>query len=177
MRRGAGRGLMLSGVMSRSPHPHSIPLLLVAPVAWGLLAGVGQAAPANAAGSSLAGATWSPVEGPAEDPAEDPAARVAGPLAKEGAALHGAAGEVSFARLDDVLIWRDGRSPNGKQALGQLLELRVLAAMARAAGLEISDEALRARFDELDAMARQGGAEDGLAADIAARGIAPEEFR
>lgn len=177
MRRGAGRGLMLSGVMSRSPHPLSIPLLLVAPVAWGLLAGVGPAAPANAAGSSLAGATWSPVEGPAEDPAEDPAARVAGPLAEEGAALHGAAGEVSFARLDDVLIWRDGRSPNGKQALGQLLELRVLAAMARAAGLEISDEALRARFDELDAMARQGGAEDGLAADIAARGIAPEEFR
>jgi len=158
---------MLSGVKSRHPKPASRPLLLAASVTWALLAGAAPAAGAHS-GPPTRGAVSAPGE---------PAARVAGPLAEEGAALHGARGEVSFADLDEVIIWRDGRSPNGKQALGQLLELRILDSMAKAEGLEISDEALRARFDELDALARQGGAEDGLAADIAARGIAPAEFR
>ena len=158
---------MLSVVKSRHPMSASRPLLLAASLSWAFLAG-----PALAAGAHSGPTTCGAVSAP-----EDPAARIAGPLAEEGAALHGAAGLVSFADLDEVLIWRDGRSPNGKQALGQLLELRILDSMARAEGLEITDAALRARFDELDALARQGGAEDGLAADIAARGIAPAEFR
>lgn len=109
--------------------------------------------------------------------ADAPAARVVGPLAEEGAALSGAAGEVSFADLDEVLIWRDGRSANGQAALRQLLELRVLDALARTQGLVISNEQLQARYDQLDAEAKQGGFEGGIAAAIEAQGIDPAEFR
>ncbi len=157
---------MLSGVIHRPSKPKLTLMLAVLPClgAW-----TANAFPAPAPGGR-AEATHAVTP-------EDPAARAAGPLAEAGGALHGAAGEVSFAELDDVLIWRDGRSPNGKQAISQLLELRVLDALARADGLKIEDDALRARFDELDAEARQEGEEGGLAKAIASRGISPVEFR
>ncbi|MEM9803497.1 MAG: peptidylprolyl isomerase, partial [Planctomycetota bacterium] len=91
--------------------------------------------------------------------------------------LAGAARYVTYDELGDLLVWRDGRSPNGRAALRQLLELRVLRALAEERNVEITEDMLRKRFDELDAEARANGVEGGLASYIEAQGVAPDEFR
>lgn len=105
------------------------------------------------------------------------AGRVVGPIGQEGGLLAGERGMVTFDQLDDVLIWRDGKSPNGKAALRQLLELRVLASLAEKENVVITDDMLRKRFDELDAEARNGGVPGGLAEFIETQGVDPAEFR
>lgn len=105
------------------------------------------------------------------------AGRAVGPLAGSGGLLAGELGIVTFAQLDEVLIWRDGRSSDGEAALRQLLELRTLKLLAEQQNIVITDEALLERFEELDAQARQDGVTGGLAQYIKDTGVEPAEFR
>ena len=71
--------------------------------------------------------------------------------------------EVRFEELDELLVWRHGRSPDGRAALRQLLELSVLQELGAQAGLSVSEEALQRRMGELDREIRASGVEGGLA--------------
>ena len=105
------------------------------------------------------------------------AARAVGPLAGADGPLSGDAGIVTYEQLDEVLIWRDGRSPQGQAALRQYLELRTLRHLAEQRGVKISEEALLARYEELDAQARTDGVPGGLSGFIERQGVEPAEFR
>ena len=105
------------------------------------------------------------------------AARAVGEIAGPGGLLNGDTGIVTFADLNDLLIWRDGNGPNGDAALRQLLELRVIQSKGRASGIVITDAMVDDRFTELDAEAKAAGTVGGLNAFIASQGVPLKQFR
>ena len=86
------------------------------------------------------GATEAPGAAAADDavPAGPLAARAVGIIEGTGAPLTGAAAYVTLAQLDDMLLWREALSPGGQAALRNLLELRVIDAIAAADGLTVT---------------------------------------
>ncbi|MEM9381959.1 MAG: hypothetical protein AAGB93_18530 [Planctomycetota bacterium] len=133
--------------------------------------------PLPSANSSAPARAQEDAEKAAEPIGEGFAARAVGSLAGADGPLAGDAGIVTFEQLDEVLIWRDGRSPNGQAALRQYLELRTLRHLADQQGLKITEEALLARYEELDAQARTDGVPGGLSGFIESQGVEPAEFR
>ncbi|WP_145196632.1 peptidylprolyl isomerase [Planctomycetes bacterium Poly30] len=105
------------------------------------------------------------------------AARAVGEVAGPGGLLEGDAGIVTFEDLNTLLIWRDGKGPNGDAALRQLLELRVIRAKGRAEGIEITEAMLDDRYRELDVEAKAAGSAGGLKEFIASQGVELEQFR
>lgn len=96
-----------------------------------------------------------------------------------GVELAAVAGEVqvTFEQLDEVLVWRHGRSEDGVEALRSLLDLTVLDALAEEAGLRVTDRELAARWGELEREVKQGGHASDLSEYLAQNEIAPETFR
>jgi len=78
--------------------------------------------------------------------------------------------------LDELLLWRHGRSPDGLAALQQLLELRVLDTLATEAGIEISSQDLSRRWIELEADIQAQGLAEDLPAYLLMSGITREMF-
>ena len=153
---------------------------LITASALALAALIGLCSPAPAPAAQEAPAREAPAQ--ADAPTGRPgtggyAGRAVGPLASSDGLLAGELGIVTFGQLDEVLIWRDGRSSDGEAALRQLLELRTLQHLAKQQNIVITDEALLERFEELDAQARQGGVTGGLAQYIKDTGVEPAEFR
>jgi hypothetical protein len=155
---------MLSGTMMRR--------FTAAPAAWILLATLGHG---NVPSPLTQQETAKPVEAAADSIGY--AARAVGDAVGPDGLLSGEKGIVSFADLNDLLIWRDGNGPNGDAALRQLLELRVIKSKGKASGLVITDAMLDERFAELDAEAKAAGTVGGLSAFIAAQGVPLEQFR
>ncbi len=172
---------MLSGTMMSR--------LTAASAAWFLLATLGHGAStpisASVAPSLLPQeATTAPAEGPAGKDAsasavddEGFAARAIGSVAGPLGLLHGDLGIVTYDQLNELLIWRDGNSPNGEAALRQLLELRVIKAKGKAMGIIVTDAMLDERYQELDAEAKAEGTTGGLIQYIEAQGVDLEQFR
>lgn len=96
-----------------------------------------------------------------------------------GTELAAWAGDVllPFAELDELLIWRHGRSPQGLGFLRQLIELRVLEQLAAEQGLTVGEERLRGRLVELDGEIRSSGKYPGLAAFLEAKEVDEGTFR
>lgn len=105
------------------------------------------------------------------------AARAVGPAAAKGGLLAGDLGRVTFEQLDDLLIWRDGRSPVGQRSLQQLVELRVVETLGARAGVQITDAKLAERTSKLDADMKKQGMAGGLQELMRAQGVTAEEFR
>ena len=96
-----------------------------------------------------------------------------------GVELAAVAGEfnVTFAELDDALLWRHGRSKDGSEALSSLLDLAVLEDLGRKAGIEVSDKQIAARWGELEREVQEAGAAADLYEYLAQNEITPEVFR
>ncbi|MEL6430599.1 MAG: hypothetical protein AAFR54_15555 [Planctomycetota bacterium] len=112
----------------------------------------------------------------ASAPAVPLAARAVGLIEGTGAPLAGADAVVTEAQLDDMLLWREARSPGGQRALRQLLEVKVVERLGEVAGLEITEEELRATARDLDDQARAAGLEGGLEEMIRTQGIDRADF-
>lgn len=105
------------------------------------------------------------------------AARAIGPPAAKGGLLEGDLGIVTFAQLDELLLWRDGMSPIGQRSLQQLLEVRLVEHLGAKGGIEITDEAVAKRTSELDDEMRRGGMQGGLEELMRQQGVSVEEFK
>ncbi|MDA1263752.1 MAG: peptidylprolyl isomerase [Planctomycetota bacterium] len=101
------------------------------------------------------------------------------PTLQLGVDLAAIAGKVSvsFAELDEVLIWRHGRSPNGREALRSLLDLTVLEHLAAEAGVEVGPKLIAARWTELETEVQEAGVAVDLLDYLAQNEIDPETFR
>ena len=97
------------------------------------------------------------------------------PLA-EGVAARGGEIEVTFAELDQLLLDRHGRRPEGIDILNRLLQRAVLEELAVAANIEIADEAVGARMADLDQQLKAVG-EGGLAEQLIKGDINPVIFQ
>lgn len=105
------------------------------------------------------------------------AGRAIGPAVGEGGLLEGQDGIVTFEDLEDLLIWREGKSPSGQAALRQLIELRVVEHLGKKQGVVISEEELGEKMATLDDEARRSGLRGGLTELMSNEGVKPEEFR
>ena len=103
-------------------------------------------------------------------------ARAAGVIEGTGAPLAGPAAVVTKDQLDEVLIWREGRSPAGQQAFAELLQLLVVEAMGEEAGIVIGDEEMAERRRELDDEVRNSGIPGGIEELIEMQGTTESEF-
>ncbi|MEZ6014346.1 MAG: peptidylprolyl isomerase [Planctomycetota bacterium] len=112
---------------------------------------------------------------PPQDPpieADQPAA-----LPPDAVAVAEGLAPVTVAELDETLLWRHALTQPGRAALRQLLEVRVLDALAAEKGVTVTPADLNARFMQLDAEARQSGETEGLEAFIVEQGVDREQFR
>lgn len=96
-----------------------------------------------------------------------------------GVEIAATAGEVqvTFAELDEALIWRHGRSANGVEALSSLLDLTVLELLATESGLTVSDKQIAARWGEIEREVKTAGVAEDLYEYLAQNEISPETFR
>ncbi|MFT4541092.1 MAG: hypothetical protein ACI835_003553 [Planctomycetota bacterium] len=78
---------------------------------------------------------------------------------------------LTFAEFDQAALWRHALTQDGRAALRQLLELRLLRQMMAEQGVEISAERLAAKWRELDEQTRQTGEKGGLEAHLVKEGI------
>lgn len=113
----------------------------------------------------------------AADAAETVAARAVGAPAAAGGLLEGARGVVTFDQLDELLLWRDGMSPIGQRSLQQLLEVRLVEHLGKAAGITITEEDVAKRTAALDDEIRAGGKQGGLEELMREGGVKLEDFR
>lgn len=107
---------------------------------------------------------------PLQDEAPDPS------LGEELAAVAGEY-DVTFEELDEALIWRHGRSTNGREALRSLLDLVVLDHLAEERGVEVGPEEIAARWGELERELQEGGHARDLLEYLEQQDIEPETFR
>jgi len=84
---------------------------------------------------------------------------------------------VTSDELDETLLWRHALTQPGRASLRQLLEVRVLDALATERKIVVSAADLNARFATLDAEARQSGQAGGLEAFLTESGVPREQFR
>lgn len=96
-----------------------------------------------------------------------------------GVELAATAGDVvvTFEELDELILWRHGRSQEGRAALRQLLELRVLEELAAEQELAVTDRQLALRWAELDEEIRASGVEGGLEAYLESNDVSHDTFR
>ncbi|QDU83872.1 peptidylprolyl isomerase [Planctomycetes bacterium Pla163] len=69
---------------------------------------------------------------------------------------------VTWAELDEVLLARHALGPIANEALQFLAQSALIGHLGSAAGIEITDAAVEARFEELDRRTLESGVEDGL---------------
>lgn len=112
----------------------------------------------------------------AQDPARPELAAL--PELPEGTvAIADGLAPVTIAELDETLLWRHALTQPGRAALRQLLEVRVLAALAATHEIVVSPADLNARFAALDAEARQSGQAGGLEGYLTETGVERAQFR
>lgn len=85
--------------------------------------------------------------------------------------------ELGFDELDERILWRFGMAPDGRAILRQILELRLLDALARERGLVVTEAMLGRRWEDLDRETRASGVEGGLDAYLESQGIERATFR
>ena len=127
------------------------------------------------------GSPAAPVPAPAPLPAVSRAA-LAGPTLPgddlpRGVAALGKDSQLSFEDLDGVLLWRHGRGEQGRAALRQLIELRLVERMMAEQRLTISEKQLEKRWSELDAETRGQGIVGGLDQYLREERIDRDTFR
>lgn len=106
-------------------------------------------------------------------PQDDAGAREASsPVIARGGGLALTRGEFLPLLLD-----RFGAAGPGADLLKLLISTRVLDLMGREQGLSIDAAAITRRWRELDEQVKASGIEGGIDAEIAQRGLEPEEFR
>ncbi len=108
-----------------------------------------------------------------------PASQDDGAPPQLGVELAAVAGQVqvTFDELDEVLIWRHGRSANGQETLRSLLDLTVLDHLAEEAGLVVGPEEIAARWGELEQEVKKAGLARDLFDYLAQNEIDPATFR
>jgi hypothetical protein len=109
------------------------------------------------------------LQAPAAETSPDEAGAV--PAARGGGVV------LSVAELERALLARHGRSERGASILQHLLESRLVEQLARQAQLAISEQAINARWNELDMAMVQSGESGGLATYLESSGVAPAVFR
>jgi hypothetical protein len=97
-------------------------------------------------------------------------------LGKELAAV-GTGLELTFEELDELLIWRYGRSPEGQGVLREFNKLLLLDALAAQEGIQITQADLNKSWKEFDEQVRVSGAADGLEDYLTQEGVTPQVFR
>jgi hypothetical protein len=114
----------------------------------------------------------SPPTGPQDPPpqAHDP---------RLGVDLAAVAGDiqVTFDELDEVLIWRHGKSANGRETLRALLDLTLLDHLAKEEGLVVGAKQIAARWGELEREVQKAGEARDLFEYLAQNEIDPATFR
>lgn len=108
-------------------------------------------------------------------PSFEPSERAAKAIGEAESLLPGDAGVVTYDELRDLLVWREARSPSGQETLLELVKVRVVEKLGQQAKIEITDDALGARFREIDEAARAENP-GGIAAIMKAQGISRDEF-
>ncbi|MFT6363187.1 MAG: hypothetical protein ACJAZ8_001599 [Planctomycetota bacterium] len=98
------------------------------------------------------------------------------PPLPEGVAARGGDVEVTLDELDQLLLDRHGRRPEGIDILNRLLQRAVLEELATAADIEIPDQAVGARMADLDKQLKAAG-EGGLAEQLVKGDINPDVFQ
>ncbi len=97
-------------------------------------------------------------------------------LGRELAAI-GTGLELTFAELDELLVWRHGRSPEGQGALREYNKLLLIDKLGQDAGIEISRADLNKGWEEFDTQLKESGVEGGARTYLAEQGVSPEVFR
>ena len=83
---------------------------------------------------------------------------------------------ISFAELDQLLLDRHALGPVAKDALDFLSQSALIDHLGGEAGITVTDEQVRARFDELDRRTREQGIEGGLRGHMERSGVDPDDF-
>jgi hypothetical protein len=114
-----------------------------------------------------------------QDADTTPAAAARAPQQRLGVELAalGTDCELTFAELDELLLWRHGLSPDGRGALRQLLELRLLEHLANQQGIVITRAQLNARWAALEREIVSSGQAETMHAFLAANDVRPDTFR
>jgi len=84
--------------------------------------------------------------------------------------------ELSFAELHDLLVWRHALAQDGRAALRQLLEVKLLGQLAAEHGIEITTQMFAKRWDEYDREVRAATG-DSLDAYLVSEGVDRDTFR
>jgi len=112
----------------------------------------------------------------AQDAAVDASAQKGARLGTELAAVAGDQ-TLTYEELDELLLLRHGVSPDGRAALRQLLELRLIDHLARIDGVRISNQELSRKWSAIDREVRDSGVEGGLDEYLVEQGVTAETFR
>lgn len=92
-------------------------------------------------------------------------------------AAYGRDAVLTFAELDTLILWRHALTVEGRAALRQLLDMRMLERLGEEAKLEVTPAMLNRRWEELDRQVRSGGIPGGLQQYIADSDVDLEVFR
>lgn len=84
---------------------------------------------------------------------------------------------LTYEELDELLLLRHGVSPDGRAALRQLLELKLIDHLARVDGVRISNQELSRKWSAIDREVRDTGVKGGLDEYLEEQGVTPETFR
>lgn len=105
---------------------------------------------------------------PAQAQAQEAGARIA---------ARGLDATITFGELEELLVRREARSPDGRAALRQLVEATALELLAKERKLEVSERQLEARWNEIDESTRAQGYPGGLADYLRETEVDPLVFR
>lgn len=83
---------------------------------------------------------------------------------------------ITFAELDQLLLDRHALGPVAKDALDFLSQSALINHLARQANITVTDEQVRARFDELDRRTREQGIEGGLRGHMERSGVDADDL-
>jgi len=92
-------------------------------------------------------------------------------------AAYGRKTEVTFEELDQLIVWRHALTIEGRAALRQLLDMRMLARLGEEAKLEVTPAMLSRRWEELDRQIRSEGNPSGLRQVLADSDVDSKLFR
>lgn len=112
----------------------------------------------------------------AQDAVVDASAQKGPKLGTEYAAVAGDQ-TLTYGELDELLLMRHGVSPDGRAALRQLLELKLIDHLAEIDGVRISGQELSRKWSAIDREVRGTGLERGLEQYLEQEGVDAETFR
>jgi hypothetical protein len=105
------------------------------------------------------------------------AVQASAPSTQPRIAARGGGETLTYAEIDELIVWRHSLATEGRAALKSLLELRALETLGNESKIEVSKRMLNKRWEELDITIKASGQLGGLIGQMEASGVDPKVFR